>query len=405
MIHSDAGRCLLCKVPKCSAACAVRTDVPAAMKLYREGRLEEAGRLLFSNNPFSAVTGRVCDWSKSCYGHCVLNARKVPVKWHEIESEISGEYLFHASVTPGASNGKRVAVVGAGPAGITAAFILREKGFDVTLYDENRLPGGVLRYGIPEFRLSHRYIGQYDRIIADAGIGFRGGVRIGRDMTLAQLRAENDAVFVAAGASIPRRLDIPGEDSPNIIYALDYLKDPDSYELGRRVIVIGGGNVTMDASRTALREGHDVTVYYRKTFENMPANSLEVEDAKTEGVKFCVFEVPVAVRGNVAVMRKCENRVNPDGRVSTKMIDGSDHEVEFDSMLVAISASVDYSIFGEDVKSLEMNGGWPVTDEFQQTSLPGVFIAGDFILGPATVVEAVASAKKATEGICRYLSC
>ena len=158
----------------------------------------------------------------------------------------------------------------------------------------------------------------------------------------------------------------------------------------------------MDASRTALRQGHDVTVYYRKTFENMPANTLEVKEAQEEGVKFCVFEVPVAIEGNnIAVMRKCENVVGADGRVSTKMIEGSDHKVEFDSMLVAISASIDNSIFGDEKP--ETNRGWLVTDESQQTSLPGVFIAGDLILGPATVVEAVASAKTAVTGIINYL--
>lgn len=402
MINSEAGRCLLCKIPKCSAACAVKTDVPTSIRLDKEGRGEEAASLLFANNPFSAITSRVCDWSKACYGHCVLNAKKMPVKWHEIEAEITGEYLFHASITPGTPNGKKVAIIGAGPAGITAAFILRERGCEVVIYDENPLPGGVLRYGIPEFRLSHKYIEQYDRIMSEAGIEFIGGKRIGRDISVKELRENYDALFIATGAAVPRRLDIPGEDNPNILYALDYLKDPDSYKLGDRVLVIGGGNVTMDASRTALRQGHDVTVYYRKTFENMPANTLEVEEAKEEGVKFCVFEVPVAIEGNnIAVMRKCENVVGADGRVSTKMIEGSDHKVEFDSMLVAISASVDCSIFGDEKP--ESNRGWLVTDESQQTSLPGVFIAGDLILGPATVVEAVASAKTAVTGIINYL--
>ncbi len=401
MINSEAGRCLLCKIPKCSAACAVRTDVPTAMKLYREGRMEEAGKILFENNPFSAITSRVCDWNKTCYGHCVLNAKKVPVKWHEIEAEIAGDYLFHAHITIGETNGKKVAIVGAGPAGITAAIKLRELGCNVTIYDENQKLGGVLRYGIPEFRLSRKYIEQYDRILDEAGITFIGNTRLGRDLRLDDLRENHDAVFIATGAAIPRRLDIPGEDNQDIIYALDYLKNPDSYKLGKNVLVIGGGNVTMDASRTALRKGHDVTVYYRKTFENMPANSLEVDEAREEGVKFCLFEVPVAIEGHEAVMRKCENVVRPDGRISTKMIEGSDHKVPFDNMLVAISASIDTTIFGQSAP--EIKGGWITADERQQTSLPGVFIAGDLILGPATVVEAVASAKTAVAGIMEYL--
>lgn len=401
MINSEAGRCLLCKIPKCSAACAVKTDVPTSIRLYKEGRGEEAARLLFANNPFSAITSRVCDWSKACYGHCVLNAKKMPVKWHEIEAEITGEYLFHASITPGTPNGKKVAIIGAGPAGITAAFILRERGCEVVIYDENPLPGGVLRYGIPEFRLSRKYIEQYDRIMSEAGIEFIGGKRIGRDISVKELRENYDALFIATGAAVPRRLDIPGEDNPNILYALDYLKDPDAFKLGHKVLVIGGGNVTMDACRTALRRGHDTWVYYRKSFENMPANSSEVHEAIEEGVKFEVFEVPVAVKDNIAVMRKCENVTKEDGRLTTRIIDGTDHDVEFDSMLVAISANVDYSVFeGLDV---EMMKGWPVTDDKQQTSVKGLFVAGDFILGPATVVEAVQSAKVAVSGILEHL--
>ncbi len=404
MINPEAGKCLLCKVPKCSAACAVRTDVPAAMRLYREGMAEEAASLLFRNNPFSAVTSLVCDWKKNCYGHCVLNVRKTPVAWHEIEAELSCSYLFKAHVNAGHDNGKKVAIIGGGPAGITAALSLKEKGCSVTIFDRNAEPGGVLRYGIPGFRLDRSYIGQYDRILAEAGVIFRGNTDIGENghMSFDDIAASYDAVLIAGGAAIPRRLDIPGEDCCDIIYALDYLKSPESYKLGEKVLVIGGGNVTMDACRTARRAGHDTYVYYRKSFENMPANSLEVKEAIAEGIKFCLFEVPVAIREHKAVMRKCENVIREDGRVSTRMIEGTDHEVDFDSMLVAISASVDYSIFGSQT-GIKTEGGRPVTDELQQTSLPGVFLAGDFILGPATVVEAVASAKKAVQGILNHL--
>ncbi len=400
MKNMEAGRCLLCKVPKCSAACAVRTDVPAAMKLYREDRIEEAAQMLYENNPFSAVTSLVCDWKKSCYGHCVLNARKMPIDWHSIEAEISIPYLKKVHPRTGIDNGKKVAVIGGGPAGITAALELREKGCAVTVFDKNERPGGVLRYGIPEFRLEREIIDQYDRILAEAGVGFAGGADVNA-MKFSEIRREFDAVLIACGASVPRRLDIPGEEHPDIIYALDYLKNPSAYRLKDNVLVIGGGNVTMDACRTAKRAGHDTTVYYRKTFENMPANSMEVQEAINEGIKFCLFEVPVEIRGNKAVMRKCENVVKSDGRIATRMIEGSDHEVEFGSMLVAISANVDYNIFGDEKP--EFTNGWLTADEGQQTSLPGVFIAGDYILGPATVVEAVESAKKAVKGISDFL--
>lgn len=398
----EAGRCLLCKIPKCSAGCAVHTDVPSVMRLYREGRMTEAGDLLFRNNPFAAVTSRVCDWDKSCYGHCVLNARHSPIGWHRIEAEIAAAHLESARIVPGDDNGRKVAVVGAGPAGITAAFRLREAGCSVTVFDGNRRIGGVLRYGIPEFRLEHKFIDRYGEILSEAGIEFKGGVRIGADISIRALRSDFDAVLIAAGAGVPRKLDIPGEDNPDIIYALDYLRNPSGYALGRKVIVIGGGNVTMDACRTAIRAGRETWVYYRKSFENMPANAREVLQAREEGVKFCLFEVPVAIEGHEAVMRKCENVTRPDGRIATRMIEGTDHKVSFDSMLVAISANVDFGIFGEDLPVMNKYG-WPETDGAGQTSIPGVFLAGDFISGPSTVVEAVASAGAASAGILGYL--
>ena len=372
------------------------------MRLYRNGSNDEAAAVLFNNNPFSAITSLVCDWQKNCLGHCVLNARKEPVRWHEVEEELSCAYLFHVHPETAPSNGKSAAVIGGGPAGITAALELRKKGVAVTIFDRNLKPGGVLRYGIPAFRLDRKYIEQYDRLLDEAGVEFKGGTDIGGDITLDSLRERFDAVLITAGASIPRKLDIPGEENPDIIYALDYLKDPGAYSLGQKVLVIGGGNVTMDACRTARRLGHDTHVYYRKSFGNMPANSLEVRDAVEEGVEFHLFEVPIAIKGHKAVMRRCENVTKPDGRISTRMLDGTDHEVEFGSMLVAISASVDYSVFG-GIDKIKNEGGRPVTDEFQQTSIPGVFLAGDFILGPATVVEAVASAKTAARGMEKFM--
>lgn len=387
-VNQEALRCLLCKVPKCSAACPVGTKVPLAMGLYREGRMQEAGKALFANNPFSAITSIVCDWDRFCLGHCVLNARRQPVRWHEIEEEVSGEYLRTARLSVAPDTGRSVAIVGAGPAGMTAAMLLRERGLRVTLYDDNPMPGGVLRYGIPAFRLRKELVDAYSRIMAEAGIDFWGGCKVGRDLTLDQLRGGADAVLIASGACNPRRLDIPGEDDPRVIYALDYLKDPDAYHLRGKVLVIGGGNVTMDASRTALRKGCDTTVYYRKTFANMPANDGEVREALAEGVKFRLFRVPVAIRGGVAIMRACENYVTDEGKLRTRMLAGRDYGEPFDHMIVAISETVSHDV----------TGGLAVDD------LPeGVFVAGDFMTGPRTVVEAVATAKTAVGGILDYL--
>jgi glutamate synthase (NADPH/NADH) small chain len=370
------------------------------MLLYRQGQLEEAGRMLFANNPLSAVTSQVCDWKQFCYCHCVLNVKQVPVKWYEIEQEISGAYLFRHCLErkSGEMEGKRIAVIGAGPAGIAATVWLFEMGADVHLYDANPRMGGVLRYGIPAFRLDKKYCDAYEKMFADAGISFHGNVEVGKEVTLKALSAQYDAVLVAAGAETPATLGIPGEE--NSVQALPFLKNPEAFTLGKKVIVIGGGNVAMDACRTAVRQGAETWVYYRKTYENMPANPLEVDLAKADGVQFRVFQAPVAVKEGGVVFRDCEN-VQPEdgGRVVTRIIEGTDHFVECDTLLTAISEKPDFSLF--EVTAAVVNGeGWPVTSEGGRVEgFSNVWMAGDFVLGPKTVVEAVASARSAVSSI------
>ena len=382
-MNPEASRCLLCKRPKCALeGCPVHTPIPECMLLYRQDRLDEAGELLFRNNPMTAVTSQVCDWKKFCYGHCVLNVKQMPVKWYEIEQEISGRYLEKARLERRSQEfeGRRIAVVGAGPAGLSAAIWLYEAGAQVVLYDANPRMGGVLRYGIPAFRLDKKYCDAYEKILADAGVEFRGGVELGHDVKLEELSASFDAVLLATGAEKPATLSIPGEEYS--VQALPFLKDPSAYKLGKKVIVIGGGNVAMDACRTAVRQGAETWVYYRKTFENMPANPLEVEEAKADGVQFKVFQAPVEVRENGVVFRDCENVVPEDGgRVVTRIIEGTDHFVECDTLLVAISEKPD--------------------PELQEAAkgFKNVFSAGDFLTGPATVVQAVASAREAIDNM------
>ena len=382
-MNPEASRCLLCKKPKCALqGCPVHTPVPECMLLYRQGQLEEAGRMLFANNPLSAVTSQVCDWKQFCYGHCVLNVKQVPVKWYEIEQEISGAYLFQHRLErkSGEMEGKRIAVVGAGPAGIAATVWLFEMGADVHLYDANPRMGGVLRYGIPAFRLDKKYCDAYEKMFADAGISFHGNVEVGKEVTLKALSAQYDAVLVAAGAETPATLGIPGEE--NSVQALPFLKNPEAFTLGKKVIVIGGGNVAMDACRTAVRRGAETWVYYRKTFENMPANPMEVEEAKADGVQFKVFQAPVEVKEGGVVFCDCENVQPEDGsRVITRIIEGTEHFVPCDTLITAISEKPD-----------------PALREEAQ-GLRNVWLCGDFLTGPATVVAAVASARSAVEEI------
>ncbi|MBR1698823.1 MAG: FAD-dependent oxidoreductase [Bacteroidales bacterium] len=406
MINNEALRCLLCKKPKCALqGCPVHTPVPECMLLYREGKLEEAGEMLFRNNPLTAVTSLVCDWKQFCYGHCVLNVKQIPVRWYEIEQEISGEYLFNHQLQRRSAEleGKRIALVGAGPVGLAAAVWLYEAGADVTLYDANPRMGGVLRYGIPAFRLDKKYCDAFEAMFEKAGIVFKGSTEVGRDVTLAQLSASHDAVLVGAGAEKPATLHIPGDEKA--VQALPFLKDPSAFNLGRKVIVIGGGNVAMDACRTAARLGAETWVYYRKTFENMPANPMEVEEAKADGVQFRVFQAPVEVKEGGVVFRDCEN-VQPEdgGRVVTRIIEGTDHFVECDTLLTAISEKPDFDMF-RGTAAVMNEWGWPATSEGGQVEgLGNVWVAGDFILGPKTVVEAVASARTAVSSILSTLA-
>ena len=386
-MNSEASRCLLCKKPKCALqGCPVHTPIPECMLLYRQGRLDEAGQLLFRNNPMTAVTSLVCDWKQFCFGHCVLNVKQMPVRWYEVEQEISGRYLEIVRLERRSQEcaGRRIAIVGAGPAGLSAVVWLYEAGAEVVLYDANPRMGGVLRYGIPAFRLDKKYCDAYEKIMADAGVEFRGGVELGRDITLKELSASYDAVLLAAGAEKPAVLNIPGEE--NSVQALPFLKDPSAFNLGKKVIVIGGGNVAMDACRTAVRQGAETWVYYRKTFENMPANPLEVEEAKADGVQFKVFQAPVEVKEGGVVFRDCENVVPEDGgRVITRIIEGTDHFVECDTLLLAISEKPDPEL------------------QAAAEGLKNVYKAGDFVTGPATVVEAVASARTAVNEMIQNL--
>lgn len=392
-MNTEANRCLLCRNARCMNACPVHTNVPDSMRLYREGKTAEAAKALFENNPFSAITCQVCDWALFCYGHCVLNAKKVPVRWYEIEQEISMPYILgdaHVEL-PAQETGKKAAIVGAGPAGVAAAIWLRQKGVAVDLYDSFPRVGGVLRYGIPDFRLDKKYVDAYERILDEIGVVFHGGVQIGKDITVKALKDSHDAVLMAAGAWVAKEMRIPGEDNPHVIHALEFLKEPEKYNLGNKVLVVGGGNVAMDACRTAVRRGCDTTVVYRKTYENMPANKLEVKESQEEGVKYEVFTVPVEVKTSgsrtYAIVRKCENYTREDGSLATRILDGTDFEMDFDTMIVAVSEGVDKDL---------MEGAYP-------DGLEGVFTAGDYNYGPKTVVEAVQSAKEQVEVISSFL--
>ena len=400
MKNNEALRCLLCKKPKCSLqGCPVHTPVPECMALYRADKLDEAGAILFQNNPLSAITSQVCDWRQFCYGNCVLNVKKIPVRWYEIEQEISDRYLFQHRLVRVSDElkGRRIALVGTGPVGLASAVWLYQAGAEITLYDANLRLGGVLRYGIPGFRLNKKYVDVYESMFFLAGMLFRGGVKVGRDISLAELSASYDAVLVGAGAEKPATLNIPGEERS--VQALPFLKDASAFKMGPKVIVIGGGNVAMDACRMARSLGYETWVYYRKTFENMPANPGEVEAAQYEGVRFKLFQAPVELKEDGVVFRDCVNDMDADGKIVTRILDDTDHFVPCDTLITAISERPDYDMLKGLPVKMDASGK-PVWNEGQKLEgLPNVWVAGDFCLGATTVVEAVASARVAVENI------
>lgn len=391
---------MLCKKPKCSLqGCPVHTPVPECMALYRADKLDEAGAILFQNNPLSAITSQVCDWRQFCYGNCVLNVKKIPVRWYEIEQEISDRYLFQHRLVRVSDElkGRRIALVGTGPVGLASAVWLYQAGAEITLYDANLRLGGVLRYGIPGFRLNKKYVDVYESMFFLAGMLFRGGVKVGRDISLAELSASYDAVLVGAGAEKPATLNIPGEERS--VQALPFLKDPSALKMGPKVIVIGGGNVAMDACRMARSLGYETWVYYRKTFENMPANPGEVEAAQYEGVRFKLFQAPVELKEDGVVFRDCVNDMDADGKIVTRILDDTDHFVPCDTLITAISERPDYDMLKGLPVKMDASGK-PVWNEDQKLEgLPNVWVAGDFCLGATTVVEAVASARVAVKNI------
>ena len=390
-MNPEASRCLLCKIPLCSEqGCPLHTPVPQAMQLYRQGQLMQAAKLVFENNPFSVITSRVCDWKKFCYGHCVLNARKNPVAWYQIEQEISAACLTQMHIEVGSSNGQKAAIIGGGPAGMSAALYLRRAGIAVTIFEKKKYLGGMLRYGIPKFRLSHQYVEEIERILRESGVHIQTETEV---RELSTLRKEYDALLLSIGAQKPAALHIAGEEMPHVHSALHYLEDPDHIALGKNVIVIGGGNVAMDASRTALRHGAKVTVYYRKTFENMPASMLEVQAAQNEGVSFQLLKAPLEIKEHGILFIDCQNAADAQGRITTKILAGTEQEVACDSILLAIGETPDDFLWHNQRPKFDAQG----------QMAENIFAAGDYRLGARTVVEAVWSAKQASQAILAHL--
>ena len=273
----EAENCMLCKKARCQKNCPINTPIPQVIQLYKNGEIEKAGEILFNNNPLSVICAIVCPHEKQCRGNCIRGIKKEPVHFHSIEQEISTEYLKNTQFIKPESNGIKVAVIGSGPAGLTVAFELAKKGYDVTIFEKNEKIGGVLTYGIPDFRLSRELIDLLVSRLLDLGVKIKINSIVGPVITLNKLFKDGyKSIFIGTGVWNPKRLDIKGETFGHSHYAIDYLKSPKYYSLGKKVVVIGAGNVAMDAARTAKRNGaEEVYVAYRRDFEDMTATKHE----------------------------------------------------------------------------------------------------------------------------------
>lgn len=400
-IMDEANRCLQCKVPQCQKGCPINTNIPEAIRLLKENKLDEAGKMLFENNPLTTVCSLVCNHEKQCEGHCVLGRKGTPVHFSTIENYISSTYANKMTKGPAPSNGMRVAIIGSGPAGITIAIILARYGYQVTIFEGKDKIGGVLRYGIPEFRLPKSILDdiQY-RHLEMKGIKIRpntsiGGGAIGIDDLF---RDGYKAIFIGTGVWNPNALHIKGETFGNVHFGINYLNNPDSYKLGEKVIVIGAGNAAMDVARTAIRKGvRDLTCF--SLSKKVAASDYEFSYAKLEGVKFEYNKMPVEIKDEGVIFRD----LTEDEEGNFTEVEGSDQLYPSDSVIISISQGPRNRIVST-TEGLKANArGLLVADENGRTSRPGIFASGDVVNGARTVVEAVARSKVVAESMHQYM--
>ena len=401
ILKEEANRCLMCKNPRCQKNCPINTPIPEVIRLFKDNELDKAGEVLFNNNPLSIICSIVCPHENQCKGNCIRGIKGEPIEFYEIEEYISRNFIENLEFKENNLLNDRIAIVGGGPAGITIAFILAMKGYRITLFESNPKIGGVLRYGIPEFRLSKDILYKVQEKLIQLGVKIRPNTLVGPVITIDKLFEDGyKAIFIGTGVWNPRTLNIKGETLGNAHFAIDYLKSSDAYNLGNKVCVIGAGNVAMDAARTAKRNGaNEVTILYRKGFEEMTATKLEIDEAKEDGIKFKLFKAPLEIVDEGIRYIETKKVVDENGEVIVIQIDGTENLYECDSIIIAVSQSPKNNIVANN-KGIETNKyGLLVTDKLGRTTKEGVFASGDVVTGSRTVVEAVNYAKIVAESI------
>lgn len=407
----EAKRCLHCKVPMCKKGCPIENDIPDFIEALSKGNFGEARSILAAKTNLPAVCGRVCPHEKQCEGNCVLGKKSEPVKIGKLEQFIADfdyEMKLRRENIPPKTRGN-VAVIGSGPAGLTVAGDLALMGFNVSVYEAENEPGGILLYGIPEFRLPKEVVRRETKRISELGVSFVTNTIVGKDVTINQMFENGfDAVFIGTGTALSKELNIPNKDLAGVVQSHYFLRMVALYKDGKldrneipvsdgdNVLVIGAGNVAMDASRTALRIGaKNVTVVYRKTVNDISASKIEYDGAVKDGVKFMWQTTPMEYVGD-------ENGKLTGLKVEN---DGNELIIPCDKILVAIGSKPAKRIIST-TEGIEVNeAGYVITKDrpYGMTTLRGVFAGGDVVHQPATVVLAMKEAKKVVDGIATYV--
>ena len=424
----EAARCINCKNAKCIEGCPVAINIPAFIHEVKEGNFEEAYKIIGKSSALPAVCGRVCPQESQCEGKCIRGIKGEPISIGKLERFVA-DYALENDIKPEkaeTTNGHKVAVIGSGPAGLTRAGDLAKLGYEVTVFEALHELGGVLVYGIPEFRLpKQKVVAKEIDKVKELGVKFETYVVIGKSRTIDQLIEDEgfEAVFIGSGAGLPKFMGIPGENANGVFSANEYLTRnnlmkafDESYDTpiaaGTKVAVIGGGNVAMDAARTALRLGADVHIVYRRSEEELPARVEEVHHAKEEGVIFDLLTNPTEIlvddNGYVKGM-KCVKMAlgEPDtsGRRRPVVVEGSEFEMELDTVIMSLGTSPN-PLISSTTEGLEVNK-WKciVADETNgKTTKEGVYAGGDAVTGAATVILAMGAGKAGAQGIHEYLS-
>ena len=400
---SEANRCLKCKVPRCKKNCPISTDIPTIINLFLDGQEREAGRLLFENNPLSAICSIVCPHEDNCYGNCVLGIKQTPIPFYQIEQYISGEYINERRLNHPEKNGMKIAVIGAGPAGISMSIFMAQKGFQVTLMEAQDQIGGVLRYGIPDFRLPRERVDAYRDVLRNLGVFVKPNCHIGSNLLLEDMFIDGyDAVFLAVGTAKPNRLGLLGETLGHVHFAIDFLKSAESYDLGKTVAVIGAGNVAMDVARTAVRQKgvERVILLNNRREEDVTATRIEYAETLADGVE-CMHLMSVLRITDDGLIAVDVDAVPSETGIVYEENMLSRHNIKADTVILAIGQGPAGTL-SEKAQIATTLRGLFVVDENGMTNIPGVFAAGDVVSGPKTVVEAVAHTKKVAEQMVKY---